>query len=84
MQVGVSDYTKLVAVKVYYSVANPSWTERNWMGIDAQKAGRHYKAIIPADAAGQQLDWYAIVTDENLPAWGTDHLSTSSLIRPVD
>lgn len=84
VQVGVSDYTKLVAVKVYYSVANPSWTERNWMGIDAQKAGRHYKAIIPADAAGQQLDWYAIVTDENLPAWGTDHLSTSSLIRPVD
>jgi cephalosporin-C deacetylase-like acetyl esterase len=53
----------ITEAKVFYSAKITDWTKRNWLSVDAVKAddGSYY-AILPPEA-GNNIDWFASVSD---------------------
>jgi hypothetical protein len=65
----------ITEAKVFYSTTIPDWTKRNWQSVDAVKANDgSYYAILPSEA-GNNIDWFASVSDSR-------PVTVSSMIIP--
>ncbi len=59
----VKSSSPITEAKVFFSAKITDWTKRNWLSVDAVKAddGSYY-AILPPEA-GNNIDWFASVSD---------------------
>ncbi len=57
----------VASVQVFYSLPEAPWPRRKWTPLRAEAlGGDHYEATIPAEAAGRNADWFALVSDARL------------------
>ncbi|HWZ14732.1 MAG TPA: acetylxylan esterase [Mucilaginibacter sp.] len=84
VQYSVAHAVKPVNPRLYYTNPDdqPIWTERIWKAVEATPNSKGYTAIIPASAAKETTDMFAIITDIH-PELGQDSTSVSSLIQRI-
>ena len=80
VSVKASQIHNITEAKIYYSIANPDWTEREWKEVGILTKNGKMEAVIPAINPSSGIDFYAIITDQDM-AWRTEKCSVSSLIR---
>ncbi|ANE45237.1 hypothetical protein SY83_01605 [Paenibacillus swuensis] len=74
----VSGGTEVTNFKLYYSSPDASWTTRSWTEVQAAaNADGSYGAVLPAEAAAEEADWYVFASDSR-------GVSASSVIYSAD
>lgn len=67
------------SARLWYSEVKPDWQSRVWVPINAKsETGSAYSAILPADIAAKQVNYYVLVTDTRTVATASSMYNSAS------